>query len=342
MQEEAIYRCVNPACARPMPRPVNFCPWCGTAQAGVRAPAPAGAPDAADAGMRPRDAAAEAPTDVGTDAAQAAVIATAQLSGWSDAPEAPLPSTDTPDAHGKAQAAPDPARAASDAGTGPARAGRAGFWGKRAAPRAGAGTDTRVAADAHARDTQPGIRLSTLFGHGASAQASSPPPPPQSVPRPPLSPTPLPPRRKPVRLRWWLAVLLVLACVWYVARPNATGRIEARIAHASALAKSCKAREAQDELIALRKARATPAQLDRLQDALNDGAAACTRQRQHDKAWNEASAAAEAALADGNADRARARLQAYTRRWGDDARSRALRGRIEDARHPLAAPSGSP
>src|SRR5206468_10631663 len=100
--------------------------------------------------------------------------------------------------------------------------------------------------------------------------------------------------------------------------------------------------EAQDELIALGKSRATPEQLERLQTSLNEGAAACTRKRQRDKAWVDASAAAEAALGEGNPERANARLQAFTRRYGDDARTRALKQRIEDARHPLAAPPEPP
>lgn len=339
MQEEAIYRCINPACARPMPRPVNFCPWCGTAQAGAPKPA-----DAVRADVAPSDIAATLDADAGaearTDAAAiAAASAAAQLSGWSDAPEADQPPADG--ARRPGQGAPvardaEPAGASGAAsGAGPGAA-RTGFWGTRTSPRHGASAGERAHDPAH------GIRLGTLFGHsGRAPDADAPPAPPQSVPRPPLSPAPVPPQRKPVRLRWWLAVLAVLACVWYVARPDASGRIDARIAHASALAKACRAKDAQEELIALRKTRATSNQLERLQAVLNEGAAACTRQRQRDKAWNDASGAAEAALADGNAERARARLQAYTRRWGDDARARALRERIEDARHPLAAPSGS-
>ncbi|MEH6436481.1 hypothetical protein, partial [Massilia sp. DD77] len=38
-QNEVIYRCVNAACGRTFPRGVNFCPWCGTAQRAVAAPA---------------------------------------------------------------------------------------------------------------------------------------------------------------------------------------------------------------------------------------------------------------------------------------------------------------
>jgi hypothetical protein len=152
---------------------------------------------------------------------------------------------------------------------------------------------------------------------------------------------PAKPQRSPIRLRWWVLVLLILWGVWLVARPNSSRKIEQRIDHAIALAQACHARDAQNELIALRSTRATDAQLERLQGALNEGAAACTRKRQRDKAWQEASSSAETALDEQNPERARARLQAFTRRWGEDERTRALRARIDDASHPLAVPPSS-
>ena len=39
MQDEIIYRCIHAACARQLPRRVDFCPYCGTGQhAGVDKP----------------------------------------------------------------------------------------------------------------------------------------------------------------------------------------------------------------------------------------------------------------------------------------------------------------
>ena len=32
LQDQVIYRCIHAACARQLPRRVNFCPWCGTGQ----------------------------------------------------------------------------------------------------------------------------------------------------------------------------------------------------------------------------------------------------------------------------------------------------------------------
>jgi hypothetical protein len=170
--------------------------------------------------------------------------------------------------------------------------------------------------------------------------------PPQQVPRPPLAAHP--PQRSPIRLRWWLLALALLWGVWLLAKPS-TKKIERQIDAAIGLARECKGSEAQSELIALRKSRATPEQLERLQQALNDEAAKCTRRRQRAKAWNDTSGAVEAALAAAGADKARARLQAFTKRWGEDDDTRALKSRIEEARreeeahrsHPLAVPQGS-
>lgn len=146
-----------------------------------------------------------------------------------------------------------------------------------------------------------------------------------------------PGQRKPVRLRWWLLGLGLLWVVWLVANPGKR-RIEAQMDKAIGLATSCKPREAQTELIALRKTRATPEQLQHVQQVLNDAAADCTRKRQRDKAWRDARAAVESALAASSFDKARQRLRAFTKRWGDDDNARALRDKIEarSPEHPRA------
>ena len=97
--------------------------------------------------------------------------------------------------------------------------------------------------------------------------------------RQPRTATPAPPpRRKPVRLRYWLLALGVLWLIWITQRPD-TKKIEARIYAAIALAKSCKSAQAQGELIALNDSQATPAQMQRLRAALSDADAACERKR---------------------------------------------------------------
>jgi hypothetical protein len=182
----------------------------------------------------------------------------------------------------------------------------------------------------------------TAFGHSGrpvDATAAAPErgrgipwPPPPAPPNKPAG-------RQPIRLRWWIVALAVLWGVWLWAKPSAK-KIDRRIDAAITLAQSCQGKQAQDELIALRASRATPEQLEQLQRALNEASSACTRKRQRASAWSEARGAVESALAAGNAERARSRLQAFTKRWGEDDDTRALKIRVDAARgeHPLAVP----
>jgi hypothetical protein len=183
----------------------------------------------------------------------------------------------------------------------------------------------------------------------APGPAAAPVPPPIEPPAPPAraqSPFPraepaagaAPPRREPVRLRWWLLALAALWAIWLIAKPS-NRRIEAQMDKAIALATECKAREAQSELIALRGTKAKPEQLQRVQSALNEASATCTRKRQRDKAWREAKTAVESALSTASFERARTRLRTFTKRWGEDEATRAMKEEI-DARqpeHPRAA-----
>jgi len=184
---------------------------------------------------------------------------------------------------------------------------------------------------------------SAAQGRGAApgAMGAAPAPAPQEVPRPPIPAWPA--QRKPVQLRWWILALAILWAVWLLAKPS-TKKIERQIEHASALARECKGNEAQEELIALRAGRATPEQLESLQKTLNEQSAICTKRRLRNKAWLEASTAADAALDAGSAERARTRLQGFIRRWGEDDKTRALKARIDAAaereKHPLAVPPG--
>jgi hypothetical protein len=102
--------------------------------------------------------------------------------------------------------------------------------------------------------------------------------PPAPRPPPRAAAPAQPPQREPVRLRYWLLALGLLWLIWITQRPD-TKKIEARIDYAIALAKSCRSAQAQGELIALNDSKATPAQLQRLQSALNDADAACERKR---------------------------------------------------------------
>jgi len=176
------------------------------------------------------------------------------------------------------------------------------------------------------------------------AAFAPPPVPPRPQPQPPQPPQParaggapaVPPQRAPLHWIWWAAGLAVLWLAWIAARP-ATYKIDARIDAAIALAQDCKGKQAQTELIALRSARATPAQLQRLQTALNQAAGTCERKRVRDKAWADASSAIDAALDASAVDRARARLAAFTRRYGEDDDTAAAKKRIDAARRAPAA-----
>jgi hypothetical protein len=221
-----------------------------------------------------------------------------------------------------------------------------------AAPQSAGAPGPGAAAGPQAGPRAPAPPSATEFGRSGKSAAAGPASAaprqaqPQDVPRPPLAAHPS--GRSPIRLRWWLVALALLWGVWLLGKPTSK-KIERQIDQAVALARECKGSEAQDELIALRKSRATAEQLERLQQTLNDEAAKCTRRRQRGKAWNEASGAVGTALAASSWDKARTRLQAFTRRWGEDEDTRVLQARIEDLRredavhrnHPLAAPPGA-
>ncbi|MFL6675392.1 MAG: hypothetical protein ACJ8LG_19120 [Massilia sp.] len=227
MQDEAIYRCTGPLCARPLPRRVSFCPYCGTAQ-----------PGAADA--RRIHSAAAAPQPLADDNQRLPVV---------------------------------PAHAGTHAESpGTANAGHIPERFRNPAPHPPSAAPTSAP-------------IGT--GWGASAQRPASPQPAQpaastSTAGPPPTGAARPPRREPIRLRWWLLALAALWAVWFLAKPSSK-RVDSRIDRAIALAEECKPREAQSELIALRATSATPEQLRQVQQALNDAATECRRQRQRSK-----------------------------------------------------------
>lgn len=296
MQNEMLYRCIQPACARTWPRRVNFCPYCGTAQG-----ADVARGDAAAHRVPPAAQGAAVP------AAPAATGTSGIRLGKAGREEAAAPAGAAPPRESEATAA-APAAAAALARAQGAVGGAAAAMGRPSGPAAPAPPPATPASP-----PRPGVRAGVT---------------PRAAPAPEAPPT----KRQPVRLRWWLLALGLLWVVWLVANP-AKRRIEKQMDKAIALATACKPREAQSELIALRSTRATPEQLQHVQQALNEAAGECTRKRQRDKAWREAKAAVESALASSSVERARTRLRAFTRRWGEDAASRDLKAKI-DARQP--------
>ncbi len=253
LQDRVIYRCIHAACARTLPRDVNFCPYCGTGQhAGVTNPAHVARPVQAEY----REAAA--PTPPAT-------------------PPAPTP-----------VAAPAPVLA-------------------KPAPAAAA-----VAVPPPAPPAVPPV------------------PPPAAVvpPRPTVA---KPPKREPIRLRWWLVALATLWLIWLYAKPS-PNKIEARIESAMLANTECRLNDAQSELIALRMTKATPKQLEDLQKAINKASTVCGKKEARATAWTETSAAVETALGNGDFAKAQSRLTQFTRRWNDDEATRKLKDKIASQR----------
>jgi len=149
-----------------------------------------------------------------------------------------------------------------------------------------------------------------------------------------------PPRREPVRLRWWLVALATLWLIWIYARPSAS-KIEARIERAMTASAECRLNDAQSELIALRMTRAKPEQLASLQTAINDAASGCAKKKQRVKAWDDTIIAVDNALAAGDFAKAQARLAQFTKRWNEDADTRRLKEKIATQKAATAPPQVS-
>jgi len=203
VRDEVIYRCVNMACARSLPRRVNFCPYCGVDQ-------------------------------------------------------------------------------------------------RTALPRAEAGEGVPLASPVGEAVRATVADVSDHFVPPPRASSNSTPAPPAAMAPPATSaampPVPAPPpRRQPVRLRWWLLALGALWLIWIMQRPT-VAKLDARVDKAVALAVACKANDAQSELIALRKLAATPAQLARLQAALDEADSACRRPARGKPASKSARSAAAPSL----------------------------------------------
>jgi hypothetical protein len=250
VQDEVIYRCIQAGCARPLPRRVTFCPYCGAGQRpGLINPARA--------------------------------VTMPQVPSQAAPPQQQPPPSPSPSPPGP----PAPPAVAE-------------------APRADA-------------------PLPQAASPAARPPAAGPPPRPGIAAPPPL--------RRPVRLRYWLLALAALWLIWIYARPD-NKKIEARIDRAVAMTNACNFNDAQSELIELRSTRATPQQLLRLQNAINAAVPACEKKRLRAKAWSDTMVAVESALAAATFEKARSRLAAFTRRWGEDAETRGLKDSI-DARH---------
>jgi hypothetical protein len=136
-----------------------------------------------------------------------------------------------------------------------------------------------------------------------------------------------PPRREPVRLRYWLIVLASLWLIWLYAKPS-TRKIDNKINSAIAATEECRLNDAHSALLELRMTKATPEQLERVQAAIKAGEASCGKKAAREKAWTDTVTAVDEALAEAEFGRASARLGQFTRRYNEDGETRKLREKI--------------
>ena len=288
LQDQVIYRCIHAACARQLPRRVNFCPWCGTGQH--------------DGVVNPAHVARPAQVEY-----QAAYESDRPVEPEEAVPEVLAPPL---------AAVPEPLPPAAPA----------------VAPEAAPAAAPEVA-PAAAPAAAPAVAPAAMAA--AAAAAAAPP-----AAKPPPMGAAIPPKREPVRLRWWLVAMAALWLIWIYAKPNAAKKIESRIESAMKASAECRLNDAQSELIALRMTRATPEQLERLQSAISAAGTTCGKKKQRDKAWGETTNAVESALVEGDFAKAQARLAQFTKRWNEDDESRKLKTRINERR--AAAPPLAP
>jgi hypothetical protein len=139
-----------------------------------------------------------------------------------------------------------------------------------------------------------------------------------------------PPLREPIGWSTWLLVAMILAVIWYLAKPASKDDILDK--HADkvlALIGECKLDAARAEVTAMRADKASDLQIKKANDAIHSGALTCERNRQRSKAWADLKPALETAVQTGAVERADARLAAFTKKWGADDETRDWDKRID-------------
>lgn len=139
-----------------------------------------------------------------------------------------------------------------------------------------------------------------------------------------------PPLREPIGWSTWLLVSMILAVIWYLAKPASKDDILDK--HADkvlALIGECKLDAARAEVTAMRADKASDLQIKKANDAIHSGALTCERNRQRSKAWADLKPALETAVQTGAVERADARLDAFTKKWGADDETRDWDKRID-------------
>ena len=143
-----------------------------------------------------------------------------------------------------------------------------------------------------------------------------------------------PPLRQPIGIGTWVLVAMILAVIWYLAKPaNKEERIAERVERAEKLTADCKLDDARAELASLRTDRAPAAQIRRVNEAINGAVLGCEKKRQRAKAWAELKPVLDNAVEKvpqaGALDTADSRLSAFTRKWGADDETRDWDKRID-------------
>jgi len=143
-----------------------------------------------------------------------------------------------------------------------------------------------------------------------------------------------PPLRQPIGIGTWMLVAMILAVIWYLAKPaNKEERIAERVQQAEKLTAECKLDDARAELASLRSDKAPAAQIRRVNEAINGAVLGCEKKRQRAKAWADLKPVLDNAVektpqADA-LDTADSRLSAFTRKWGADDETRDWDKRID-------------
>ena len=164
------------------------------------------------------------------------------------------------------------------------------------------------------------------------APIPAPQPQPAPEPVPPAAPAPakappakpaskgsVPPPRPPVRLRTWIAAVVVLTGIWFFNKPaDKPASVAEQVEAAAALAAQCDLDGARSALAVLKSAKAPAAHLKRLQASITKSAAACDRQQQRAQAWTALQDSVRQALDAGEPALAATRLAVYVKRWGED------------------------
>ena len=165
-----------------------------------------------------------------------------------------------------------------------------------------------------------------------TAAAPVAPQPARPAPAKPAVARSVPPPRAPVRLRTWLLAVAALVGIWFVNKPaDKPASVAEQVQAGTVLAQQCDLDGARSALAVLKSAKAPAAQVKRLQASITSAAVTCDKREKRAQAWEQVVLASGQAFDAGKPEQAATRLAAYVKRWGEDADTMALDGRIKVA-----------